>query len=108
MVRFHLEGSRDRLLDLPYSDYFFLVEELSLRAVTKKRDHLEAVSFGAFQIATFKGYKKSWEHYKKSMGFKSGAESKKVDKEERADVIKNACSIHENLMRARDVKKKNI
>jgi len=93
---------------LPYSDYSFLAEELALREAQTKRDNFEAVSFGAYQVATFKGYEESWTKYKKNMGFRSDSDSQKVDKEEKKEVVKTAVAIHEQILRARDVKKKNI
>jgi len=65
---------------------------------------MEAVSFGAFQMVRFKGYKKDWKQYLKAVGLGTGKNSQRVDKEEKKSLIKNAVSLYEKLKRAGNVK----
>jgi hypothetical protein len=104
VVRFHLGGGEKQFLNLPCNDFVFLAEELSSRKVSKKRDQLEAVSFGQWQNARFSGqYKKSWKEYQKAFGLGSD-ETQKVDKSEKEESVKEAVSIIEILNRNNNVK----
>ena len=109
MVRLHLGGRRNRLLELPHSDYAFLAEELTLSSVNKKREQLDSVSFGAYQILCMSGkYKGSFKKYKKDIGLVDPT-SRKVDKSEKEEAMQNALSIVEILNRNNNgIKKKTI
>jgi hypothetical protein len=70
---------------------------------------LENISFGAWQISCFSGcYKKGFAQYKKDIGLKADTKKRKVDKSEKEVLQKKVVSIHERVMRAQNVQKKNI
>lgn len=101
MVRFNLGGVEKRFLELAHSDFVFLAEELATRQVKEKRDKLEAVSFGTFQILQTKGLKSTWEKYKKDLGL-AEPRSLKASKSEKEEAVKNATSIIEILNRTKN------